>query len=320
MISSGNSKRERQSLGYAWKCIKRDRFYYLMAALPLIWFLIFRYLPMYGIIISFKDYQPWMGVKGILSFEDWVGLKHFKAFLSSVFFWNIMRNTVVISLQRLVWGFPMPIILALLINEVRHRAFKRTVQSISYLPHFFSMVVVAGLLRAMISPNGGLLQAVLMQLGLIDQPVSFLTDPRYFRTILVGTGIWQGVGWGSIIYLAAITNINPELYEAATVDGANKFQRMWYITLPSISYAIAITMIFQIGGLLNAGFGQILLLYSPSVYQVADIIDTYVYRAGLMGMRYSFGAAVGLFKSVLALFLLIIANRVAKRVGQPGIW
>ena len=310
--------RQRRGLRYAWKKIKRDRFYYAIAALPLLYFLIFKYLPMFGIVIAFQDYEPYLGVKGIIAPEKWVGLRHFRNFFKSIFFWNIVRNTVVISFLRLLWGFPAPIILALLINETRNMLFKRTVQTISYLPHFFSMVVVAGIVRAMLTVQGGLLNQVVVLFG--GEASAFLTDPKLFRSILVVTGIWQGMGWSSILYLAAMANINPELYEAAMMDGANKFRQIWHITLPSIAYVVSITLIFRIGGLLNAGFQQILLLYSPSVYQVADIIDTYVYRSGLLGRQYSFAAAVGLLKSVLALVLLLIANKVAQKVGQPGIW
>ena len=310
--------RERRGWGEVWRKLRRDRFYYLLAALPLLYFLVFHYLPMFGIIIAFKDYQPWRGVAGILTLDDWVGLTHFRNFVSSIFFWNVMRNTLMISIQKLIFGFPAPIILALLINEARNSVFKRSVQTISYLPHFFSMAVVAGMVRAMLSVQGGLLNQLVVALG--GEPRAFLTEPGLFQGILVGSSIWHEMGWSSILYLAAMSQINPELYEAAMIDGAHKLQQMRYITLPGISFVIAITLILRIGRLLDAGFEQILLLYSPAVYQVGDIIDTYVYRAGLLGRQYSYGAAVGLFKSVLALALLLAANKVAKKVGQPGIW
>jgi putative aldouronate transport system permease protein len=309
---------ERRGWREAWRQIKRDRFLYALAAIPLLYFVVFHYIPMAGIIIAFMDYDPFLGVGAMFDFSNWVGFKHFQNFFNSIFFWNVMRNTLLISIYKLIWAFPIPIILALLINEVRHNGFKRSVQTISYLPHFFSIVVVAGIVKAMLTTQGGLLNQLVVALG--GAPKAFLTDPDLFRSILVTTTVWQSAGWSSIIYLAAMATINPEMYEAATVDGANRFQRMWYITLPSISFAIVITLIFAIGGLLNAGFEQILLLYSPGVYEVADVIDTYVYRAGLLGRQYSFGAAVGLFKSVLALILMIIANQIARRLGQPGLW
>lgn len=309
---------EQRRFREAWRQIKRDRFLYALAALPLLYFLIFQYLPMVGVIIAFQDYDPFLGIGAMFSMDSWVGLKHFRNFFDSIFFWNVMRNTVVISFYKLIFGFPLPIILALMINEVRIRMFQRTVQTISYLPHFFSMVVAAGIVRAMLTPQGGLMNQFIVALD--GEPRAFLTDPALFRSILVTMDVWQQAGWNSIIYLAAMATINPEMYEAAAMDGANRFQRMWFVTLPSISFAIVITLIFRIGGMLNAGFEQILLLYSPSVYSVSDIIDTYVYRAGLIGRQYSFGAAVGLFKSILALILMYMANKVAQRLGQEGLW
>lgn len=309
---------ERRGLREAWRQIKRDRFLYILAGLPLLYFIIFQYIPMVGVIIAFQDYDPFLGIDAIFSMERWVGLKHFRTFFNSIFFWNVMGNTLIISFYKLVIGFPIPIILALLINELRVRWFQRSVQTISYLPHFFSMVVAAGIVKALLTPQGGLVNQVIVAFG--GQPTAFLTDPSLFRSILVTMDVWQHAGWNSIIYLAAMATVNPEMYEAAAMDGANRFQRMWYVTLPSISFAIVITLIFRIGGMLNAGFEQILLLYSPAVYQVSDIIDTYVYRAGLIGRQYSFGAAVGLFKSVLAFILMYIANKVAQYLGQEGLW
>lgn len=309
---------ERRGFSEAWRQIKRDRFLYGLAALPILYFVVFQYLPMVGVIIAFQNYDPFLGIGAMFSMDNWVGLKHFRNFFDSIFFWNIVRNTVLISFYKLIFGFPLPIILALMINEVRVRVFQRSVQTISYLPHFFSMVVAAGIVRAMLTPQGGLLNQAVVAFG--GEAKAFLTDPTLFRSILVTMDIWQQAGWNSIIYLAAMATINPEMYEAAAMDGANRFQRMWYVTLPSISFAIVITLIFRIGGMLDAGFEQILLLYSPSVYAVSDIIDTYVYRAGLIGRQYSFGAAVGLFKSLLALILMYMANKVAQRLGQEGLW
>jgi len=300
-----------------WTAIVKHKFYYLMVLPGLLYFIIFHYLPMFGIIIAFKDIDPFAGFAGIFS-APWVGLKHFERFVDSVYFWNILRNTVLIRAYKLLFGFPAPIILALLINEIRMLRFKRVVQTISYLPHFISWVVVAGLAYAMLSPEVGLVNHALEAIGL--GPIPFLRDERYFRSTIVGLNIWKAIGWGSIIYLAAITGIDPTLYEAAVMDGANRFQQARYITLPGISLVIVIQLIFAIGEMLNAGFEQILLLYSPVVYNVADIIDTYVYRTGLLSLQYSFAAAVGLFKSIVALALLLMANKVAHRLGYPGIW
>ena len=297
--------------------INKNKFYYALFLPTLLYLLLFKFIPMLGLVIAFKDVTPFSGVEGILR-QPFVGLKHFRHFVNSYFFWNVMRNTLVISGLKLLWGFPAAIILALLINEVRHSLFKRAVQTISYLPHFISMVVVTGLVQATLTVQGGLVNQVVVFLG--GEAHNFLGDPNLFRTVLVVTTLWQTVGWGSILYLAAMANVNPELYEAAMIDGANRWQQVWAITLPSISHVIAILLIFRIGGLLNAGFEQILLLYSPPVYQVADVIDTYVYRSGVENMQYSFATAVGLFKSILAMLLLLGANKVAHRLGQTGIW
>jgi len=299
------------------RAINKNRFYYLLALPGLLYFLIFHYLPMFGIIIAFKDITPFSGLDGILH-QPFVGLFHFERWVKSYYFTNVMGNTLVISGMKLLFGFPTPIILALLINEVRVTWFKRTVQTISYMPHFLSMVVVSGMVMNLLSSQGGLVNQIVVGLG--GSSHAYLTDPKYFRAILVGSHVWQHVGWGTILYLAAMSGIDPQLYEAAMIDGANKFQQIRHITLPGITFVIIILLIFAIGGLLNAGFEQILLLYSPSVYSVADIIDTYVYRSGLLSMQYSFATAVGVFKSIVAMILLLGANWVARRLGQTGIW
>lgn len=299
------------------RTLSKNAFYYLMALPGLLYFLVFHYIPMFGIIIAFKDVTPFSSVNDILT-GPWVGFAHFKEFFHSYFFWNVLDNTLIISGLKLLVGFPAPIALALLINEVRPVFFKRGVQTISYLPHFLSMVIVAGLVISLLSPEGGLVNQAVVLVG--GRPQPFLGDPKYFRAILVGTSLWQDIGWGSILYLAAMVNIDPQLYEAAMIDGANKWQQIWAVTLPGIRLVIVIVLIFAIGGILNAGFEQVLLLYSPSVYSVGDIIDTFVYRRGLLEMQYSFAAAVGLFKAVLAMFLLLGANWIAHRLGEEGIW
>lgn len=272
---------------------------------------------MYGILIAFKDISPFQGLEGMMS-ADWVGLKHFNNFINSYYFWNIIGNTLIISVYKLLFGFPAPIILALLLNEVRLKFFKKTVQTISYMPHFISMVVLAGLVSVMLTTDGGFVNGLLQRLGF--EPIMFLGDNRFFRSVLVISSIWKEVGWSSIIYIAAIAGVDPQLYEAAKVDGAGRFRQMWSITLPSISFIVVILFILNIGHILDAGFEQIFLLYSPPVYEVADIIDTYVYRKGLLDLQYSFAAAVGLFKAVIALILVAGANYVAKKLGHEGIW
>jgi len=307
----------RDSASTRWARVRKYSFLYLLALPGILYFLIFHYLPMLGIVIAFKDISPYNAVHDVFN-GDWVGFKQFERFFSSYFFWNVLGNTMAISGLKLLWGFPTPIILALLINEVRHTRFKRIVQTISYMPYFLSIVVVAGLITNLLSTSVGPINGLISELG--GTPISFLTRPDYFRSILVTSHVWQTAGWGTILYLAAMSNISPDLYEAAALDGANRWQQARFITLPSITFVIIILLIFAVGNLLNAGFEQILLLYSPGVYSVADIIDTYVYRVGLIGQEYSFAAAVGLFKSMLALVLLLAANYVAKLLGETGIW
>lgn len=305
---------KRRGLLYIWK---KYKMYYFLLLPGLLYLIIFHYIPLFGVIIAFKDYQPFMGVEGIFT-SPWVGFKHFKRFFDSYYCLNVIGNTLIISLYKFVFGFPAPIILALLLNEVRHEKFKRTVQTISYLPHFLSWVVVSGLIVTLLSADGGLINKLRTAMGL--EPIMYLSNPKYFRSILVISDIWKGVGWGSIVYLAAITSVDPELYEAAIIDGANKWKRIKYITLPSISNVIVIMLIFRVGGLLNAGFEQIFLLYSPAVYSVADIIDTFVYREGLLSNNYSYSTAVGLFKSIVSMVLLLMTNYIVKKLDQEGIW
>ena len=293
------------------------RFYYLLALPGILYFIIFHYLPMVGIVIAFKDISPFGGVTGIIE-APWVGLKHFNRFFNSIFFWNVIENTVVISGLKIIFGFPAPIIFALMLNEVFRLKFKRFVQTVSYLPHFISWVVTTGLVTALVATSGGLFTEWLNELT--GERWTFLTNPDQFRGILTLTHVWKTIGWSSILYLAAMSAIDPALYEAAAIDGANRFQMARHITIPSIAFVITILFIFEIGNLLDAGFEQILLLYSPAVYSVSDIIDTYVYREGLLGLKYSFAAAVGLFKGVMAFLFLIVANSLANRLGQPGLW
>lgn len=297
--------------------MRSHQLYYLLILPGLLYFIVFHYAPMYGVIIAFKDVSPFDGLAGMLS-SRWVGFQHFRTFFDSYYFWDIIGNTITISFYRLLFGFPAPILLALLLNEVTHAYFKRIVQTISYLPHFISMVVLAGLTTTLLSVDSGFVNSVLVKLGF--EPIFFLADTRYFRSVLVVGGIWKEIGWGSIIYLAAIAGVDQQLYEAAKVDGAGRLRQMWHITLPGIRPIAIILLILQIGHVMDAGFEQIFLLYSPPVYQVSDIIDTYVYREGLVDVNYSFASAVGLFKAVIALALVAGANMLAKRFGQDGIW
>jgi putative aldouronate transport system permease protein len=316
-LSASNAPSRQKRLNRLRGNIRKHAFFYLLALPGLLYFLVFHYIPMLGIVVAFKEISPYDAMNDIL-YGEWIGFRNFQRFFNSIYFWNILSNTLIISGLKLLVAFPSSIILALLLNEVRHSGFKRVVQTISYMPHFLSMVVVTGLITNLLSTSVGPVNGLLRAMG--EQPISFLTHPSYFRSILVSSHVWQTVGWGTILYLAAMANIPQDHYEAAAIDGANRIQQIIHITLPSITFVIVIMFIFAVGNLLSAGFEQILLLYSPGVYSVADIIDTYVYRQGLLSLDYSYAAAVNLFKSILAMLLLLGANKLAHKLGQPGIW
>ena len=281
----------------------------------IVYFIIFKYIPMGGIVIAFKDFKLGLGVSG----SEWVGLANFVDAFRTRFFIRAIRNTLIISVLKLCVGFPAPIILALLLNEVRHNGYKRVVQTISYLPHFLSWIIMAGILSQLLSPNNGAVNALLKSMGRKD-PVPFLLDNTYFRGTVVISDVWKGVGWGSILYLAAISSIDPTLYEAAICDGATRPQRIRYITIPCIMPTITIMLILSLGGILDAGFDQLLNLYSSAVYETGDIIDTYVYRVGLVDWNYKLSTAIGLFKNVIGFMLVAGTNSVAKAISGTGIW
>lgn len=287
---------------------------YLMLVPGLLFFLIFHYLPMFGLTIAFQDYSIGRGIFG----SEWVGLKHFSRLFSTPSFYKLLRNTILINIYKLIFGFPFPVILAILLNEVRKSMIKRSIQTIIYLPHFLSWVVVAGMVIDLLSVNSGLVNRILVALG--QEPVSFIVDKRYFRSILVISDIWKGAGWGTIIYLAALSGINPELYEAARIDGASKLQQIIYITIPEISSTIIVLLILNLGSILTNGFEQILMLYNVPVYEVADVISTYVYRVGIVDMKFSYTTAVGLFQSLVGFILVFATNKIARKVGDYSIW
>lgn len=288
----------------------------LMVIPALIFILVFSYFPMYGVLMAFQDYQLFGG----FFHSPWVGLKHFEAFLGSPDFWNVMRNTIVISLLKLFIGFPAPILLALMLNEVRIMLFKRMIQTISYLPHFLSWVIVGGFVGSMLSTDNGSVNMLLISLNLTAEPISFLSIPEYFWGILVGTGIWKEMGFAAIVYLAAISGIDPHLYEAASIDGAGRFKQIQLITLPCIRPVIIIFLILAVGNILNAGFEDILILATnPVLRDVSDVIDTYVYRMGILNNRFSYAAAAGLFKAVISICLLALANKAARKMGS-SLW
>jgi len=297
-----------------WSLLKRDRFLVFMILPVVVYFIVFSYLPMCGVLIAFENYMPNQGIFG----SEWVGLENFKQFFGGIYFGRLLRNTLLISVYSLLWGFPIPIIFALMLNEFRAGPFKKTIQTISYMPHFISLVVTCGMIINFLSPTGGIVNVLLKALGY--KPINFLGYPEYFRTVYVASGVWQEFGWGSIIYIAALAGVDPEMYEAARIDGAGRFKQMLYITLPSIANTTIVLLILNVGNLMSVGFEKIILLYSPSTYETADVISTYVYRMGLQSLQYSFSSAVGLFNSVINVILLVGSNAVAKRLTGSGIW
>lgn len=291
-----------------------------MAWPGIIFLIVFSYIPMWGIVIAFKEYDFFQGIWG----SPWVGTYQFRMFFQSPELALVMRNTIVISLLKLVIIFPAPILLALVLNEVRHNGFKRIVQTVTYLPHFISWVIVSGMVFSLLSVESGSLNILLQKLGVINEPVNWLVMPKYFYTILLSAGVWKEIGFSSIVYLAAISGINPSLYEAAEIDGAGRFRKMFSVTLPCIAPVVIIFFILAIGNLLNAGFEDILTLTNNGrnvlLYPTAEVLDTYVYRVGLSEQRYSFATAVGLLKSLVNVVLLISANTITKRVGGNSLW
>ncbi|SNS27513.1 ABC transporter permease [Tropicimonas sediminicola] len=294
--------------------LRREWQIYLMLAPTIIWFLLFLYRPMYGLQIAFKDYSVFLGFEG----SPWVGFEHFQTLFQSDQFLRALKNTVIISSLTLVFGFPMPIILALMFNEILNETFKRTAQTIVYLPHFISSVIIAGIIITAFSPSAGIVNTVIGWFGV--EPIYFLTKPEWFRPIFIGAGIWQEAGFQSIVFLAAIAGVNPSLYESAVVDGANRWQMMWKITIPCIMPTIIIMLIIRIGNLLEVGFEMIILLYQPATYQTADVINTFIYRQGLIGGQYDLAAAAGLFNAVVAFTLVMTANTISKRVSKTSLW
>lgn len=287
---------------------------YIMLVPFVLYYILFAYKPMYGTIIAFQDYSLFKGISG----SEWVGLEHFRRFLSTPYFFRTLKNTIVLNLCLLVFSFPAPILFALLLNEVRQKKLKSVIQTLSYMPHFISTVVIAGIVINLLSPSYGLIP-ILAEKFMGTRPY-LLVDPNYFRTIYTVMNIWQSVGYGSVVYLAAITGIDSQLYEAAVVDGANKFRQIWHITIPGIMPTIMTMLIMRIGNMLGSSTETILLLYQPSTYEVADTIGTYVYRNGLIDADYSYSTAVSLFNSIVGLLLVWGSNTVSKKITEVGIW
>lgn len=301
----------RQIVARDWQ---RNKYLYLMLLPVVLYYLIFHYGPMYGAVIAFQNFSPAKGIAG----SQWVGIANFTEFFESFYFTRLIRNTFVINLLDLILGFPAPIILALMLNELRSQSFKRLVQTVSYMPHFISVVVIVGMMIDFMARDGLFNDIAASAFGLAPQ--AYLQQPQLFPLIYVVSGIWQHIGWSSIIYLAAISSIDTTLYEAAMVDGANRFQQMRHITLPGILPTITVLLILRMGMMMTVGFEKILLMYNPLTMETADVISTYVYRKGILETNYSFSAAVGLFNSVINFALLVGANQISRRVNSTSLW
>ncbi len=303
-----------QKLIWLARHFRREWQIYVLLAPTIIWFILFLYKPMYGLQIAFKDYSVFRGITD----SPWVGFEHFYTLFENDQFIRAIKNTIMISGASLLFGFPVPIILALMFNEILNPKFKKTAQTIVYLPHFISAVIIAGIVITAFAPSTGVINLILNALGY--DSVYFLTKPEWFRTIFVGTGIWQEAGFNSIVFLASIAGVNPSLYESAVVDGASRWQMMWKITLPCIMPTILIMLIIRIGNILEVGFEMIIMLYQPATYETADVISTFIYRQGLQAAQYDLAAAAGLFNAVIAFILVITANTISKKVSRTSLW
>jgi putative aldouronate transport system permease protein len=310
---NGEIKQKISKLSIIRKDFIKHKYVYLMAVPILAYYIIFCYIPMYGVSIAFQDFSVKLGYFK----SPWVGFKYFKEFFNSYYFWRLLKNTLLLNIYDLICGFPAPIILALLLNEVKNKWFKSTVQTISYLPHFISMVVICGMILDFTATDG-LINTILSYFGVT--PSNLMVKPELFRTIYIGSGIWQGVGWGSIIYLAALAGIDPQLYEAATIDGAGRWRQLWSVTIPGIAPTIIILLILRLGSMMSVGFEKIILLYNPMTYETADVISTFVYRKGLIDSDYSYSTAVGLFNSAISFVLIILANKFSRKFSETSLW
>ncbi len=298
------------------RAFERDKYLYALAALPFLYYLLFHYLPMYGILIAFRNIKVFTGLGTIVRAPS-VGLRYFQEYLSDPYFWKLVRNTILIRVYEILWGFPAPIVLALLLNEVRNAVFRRTIQSITYLPHFISTVVICGMVTTFLVSDG-LVNNVIGAFGVA--PIQFLARPEWFRTVYVATSVWQNFGWESIIFLAALAAVDVELYEAAIIDGAGRWKQMLHITLPGIAPTIVIVFIMSLGRIMNVGYQKILLLYNGATYETADVIATYVYRRGLIDSNFSYATAVGLFATIIGLVFVVAANKISKSAGETSLW
>lgn len=297
-----------------WKQYKKCKYLFLMFIPAIIYFVVFCYVPMYGVIISFQDYYPRLGITG----SEWVGFKHFEKLFTGRYFFPVMRNTLIISICKLLFGFPAPIILCLLLNEVRNLKFKKVVQTISYLPHFISWVVLASIVQTILSPSSGVVNYIIQLLG--GEPIFFMGRSDWFRKVIVGSSIWRDTGWQTVVFMAAILSIDPQLYEAADLDGAGRFQKMIYVTLPCIAPTIIIMFIMATGNVIQDDFDQIYNMLNAKVMDVGDVIGTYTYRMGIEKMNFSYATAVGLFKNVVSLILVTFTNAFSRKLSGSSLW
>ncbi len=302
------------SKSLVFKRIMRDRWLYIFLLPIVLYYVIFKYLPMVGTLIAFKDFRFVDGIFG----SEWVGLEHFIRMFTNKEFYNILKNTLLLNLYEVIFGFPMPIILAIMLNEINNRIFKRLTQSILYLPHFMSWVVLGGIIIQMCSPSTGVINSIIKSFG--GESIYFMADPVWWIVIFVISGIWQGAGWGTIVYLAAITSIDVQLYEAARIDGAGKIKQIWHITLPGIRSTIAVMLILRMGSMMNIGFEKVYMLQNNAVRRVSEVISTYVYRLGIEGAQFSYTTAIGLFQSVINLILVFTTNKIIRSMGESGLW
>ena len=298
-----------------WKQYKKCKYLFLMFIPVILYFVIFCYVPMYGVIISFQDYYPRLGITG----SEWVGFKHFEKLFTGRYFFPVLRNTLIISIGKLLFGFPAPIILCLLLNEVRSLKFKKVVQTISYLPHFISTVVMVGIMLILLSPSNGIYGNLARVLG-VQNPVNIMGEASAFQHVYVWSDVWQHAGWDSIIYIAALAAVDPSLYEAATVDGASKIQRLWHIDVPFLIPTAVILLIMRAGNVMNLGFEKVYLMQNPLNTSISEVISTYVYKIGMISNQYSLSAAVNLFNTVINFVLLLLVNGFSKKLGDTSLW
>ncbi|HCS73771.1 MAG TPA: sugar ABC transporter permease [Clostridiales bacterium] len=297
------------------KAARRDKYLYLLFFPVFVYYIVFCYLPIPGVVLAFKEFKLGSGIYG----GSWIGLDNFKLFFSSVYSYRIIRNTILLSVYTLLFGFPIPILFAVAVTQIRHKNFRRFVQTCSYLPHFISTVVLVGIMKNFFAvDSSGLVNNIIIKLG--GTRINFFMDPSWFRTLYVGSGIWQGFGFSSIIYISAIAGIDPSLYESAQVDGITKFKEVWYITLPSIIPTIIILFILQLGRIMSVGFEKVFLMYNPAMYETSDIISTFVYRRGIENSDYSYSTAVGLFNSLINFTLVFGSNALCRRLTNTSLW